>query len=137
MSAISKAYMDSYNAIQDTVEKAIRDDGQKVLLSYSVYEDENDVPVNNLKEVPIKGKVIFLSEEEDFRSEVYESPTWLEIAVIANRMCLETESDFRVFLDELSVYETYVEKVEEGNAHKQKGLNKELICEVKIIMEDI
>ena len=111
MSSISKAYLESYNTIQDTVEKAIKEDGQEVWLKYSAYEwDENDMPINNLKEVPIKGNVVLLSEEGDFRSEILESPTWLEIAVVTNKMCLETECIYNVFLEELSVYETHVEK---------------------------
>lgn len=114
MTTIGKAYMLSFNEIQDSVEKAIKEDGQEILLKYSAYEwDENDLPINNLKEVPIKGKVVFLSEEEDFKSEIYESPTWLEIAVIANKMCLETECRFNVFLEELQVYEN-MEKVSEA-----------------------
>ena len=49
MTTIGKAYMLSFNEIQDSVEKAIKEDGQEILLKYSAYEwDENDLPINNL-----------------------------------------------------------------------------------------
>ena len=106
MSSISKAYLERYNEIQDMVDKAIKDDGREIWLKYSAYEwSDDDMPINNLKEIPIKGKVVLLSEEGDFRSEVLESPTWLEIAVVTNKMCIETECKYNVFLEELSVYE--------------------------------
>jgi len=103
MNAISKAYLDAYDKIQDTVEKAIKESGQNVLIKYSAYEDANDIPINNLKKVPVKGKVIFYDEEEQFESKVYDSPTWLEIAVIANEMVNITD-DYRTFIEMLDVY---------------------------------
>ena len=103
MNAISKAYLDAYDKIQDTVEKAIKESGQNVLIKYSAYEDANDIPINNLKKVPVKGKVIFYDEEQQFESKVYDSPTWLEIAVIANEMVNITD-DYRTFIEMLDVY---------------------------------
>jgi len=100
---ISKAYLDAYDKIQDTVEKAIKESGQNVLIRYSAYEDVNDIPINSLNEIPVKGKVIFHDEEEQFKSKVYDSPTWLEVAVIANEMVSIT-NNYRTFLETLEVY---------------------------------
>lgn len=112
MSGISKAYQEAYNRIQDRVNQAIKKDGQKVILRYAAYEwDDDDMPIDNLSLVPIKGKVKFVDEGEffdnyePFESEVCDSPTYLEIAVIANKMIQVTKDFHHVFLERMDVYD--------------------------------
>lgn len=118
MSGISKAYQDAYNEIQDMVEEAVKADGQeRVYVRYSAYEwDGNDIPINNLNEVPVKGKVKFLDDgqnENDFESEVMDSPTWLEIAVVANKMIQGTENYYEPYLDNIEILDDGNEEVTE------------------------
>lgn len=109
------AYRVASDAIEERVEAAIRESGEQVHVIYSAYKmDERDVPVDDLDESPILGPVVFeqlsdwKGEEaegydretwDDYRSGVADSPTWLTIAVFANRM-IETTGDFHhVFLE--------------------------------------
>lgn len=109
MGTLSKSYQDAYNEIQNMVEEAITKSTIPLLLKYSAYEwGDSDIPINNLKEVPIKGKVKFFDEgsgEIRYESEVMDSPTWLEIAVAANMMLHVTCEKFATHLDELEVFE--------------------------------
>ena len=112
MSTLSKAYQNAYDKIQDEVEKAIKESGQKIELKYAAYDwDDADIPLNNLKEVPVKGKVKFVDQGEwtsnykPFESDICDSPTWLEIAVIANKMVTVTGDKHHVFLESLGDYE--------------------------------
>ena len=108
MHTISKVYHDAFNEIQDNVDTAILKECQEVLIRY-LAKELDDIPINNLNKVPVKGKVRFVDEGEfyndytPFESEVYDSPTWLEIAVIANKMLEVTKDKDRIFLETLEV----------------------------------
>ena len=108
MNTISKVYHDAFNEIQDNVDTAILKECQEVLIRY-LAKELDDIPINNLNKVPVKGKVRFVDEGEfyndytPFESEVYDSPTWLEIAVIANKMLEVTKDKDRIFLETLEV----------------------------------
>ena len=61
MSGLSKAYLDAMGKIEKKVEEACKKAGhEKVKVIYSAYGfDEFDTPIDNLNEVPIRGKAIF------------------------------------------------------------------------------
>lgn len=107
MSGLTKAYEDALNKMQDKVDKAIDDACHlNKYVIYSAYDyDEWDNPSDNLNEVPIKGKVVFFNSYETFDSGVYENPTWLDIAVIANRMIIETKDYHHVYLEAVDVFD--------------------------------
>ena len=75
--------------------------GEKPVVYYSAYQsDDDDLPIDNLDEVAIHGKVRFLAEHvsevgegRPYSSEIVESPTWLDVAVLANEM-IKTTCDF-------------------------------------------
>lgn len=103
-------YMSKMDSIDIKVEEAIKKDKQRVFyVNYSAYKtDKDDNPIDNLNRVAIKGKVILegLAEKfygcdraKNFRSKVLENPTWLDIAVQANRMIKMTKDHHHVFLE--------------------------------------
>jgi hypothetical protein len=65
------------------------------IVVYSAYDyDDYGRLINNLEEVPVNGKVKFVSEDGEFESEILESPTWLDICVVANKM-LKNAMDYQ------------------------------------------
>jgi len=62
------------------------------LVRYSAYDvDKLELPINNLKETALKGKVIvfqkrglFWTRGKGFTSNVMENPTWLDLTLVAN-----------------------------------------------------
>ena len=105
MSILSKAYQDAENKIQDKVDAEIDKFCENKKVVYSAYEsDEWDTPIDNLSEIPIEGKVVFMDEKGEFKSGVFESPTWLDIAVIANRMLNET-NDYHLYFEQIDIHE--------------------------------
>lgn len=104
MSGISKAYLEPINEIDDMVNAEIKKGNEERNIVYSAYDvDEFDVPINNLNEVPVKGKIKFVNEDKTWESEIYDSPTWLQIAVIANEMINETQDYMHVYLEDIDV----------------------------------
>lgn len=106
------AYRAAAQAIDDRVEAAVKASGQrKCRVDYSAYETtDDDVPIDNLDEVAAKGKVRLVGFADDFfgggksrdyRSEVLDSPTWLQVAVEANRMIRTTRDTHHCFLEGL------------------------------------
>jgi hypothetical protein len=103
MSGLTKAYDDAVNAMEDKVEKAINVFCDKKYVIYSAYDyDEWDIPIDNLDEIPIKGKVEFIGSLS-FESGVFDNPTWLDICVIANRMIIETKDYHHIYLEDVDV----------------------------------
>ena len=76
-------------------------------LCYSAYPTDPDV--DNLDEIAVTGKVQFVSEAEDFfgniktradyKSEVVENPTWLDVCLLANDMINQTGDNHHIFLE--------------------------------------
>ncbi len=105
--------LDSYdrklNAIEDKVAAAVQASGQRLYVDYSAYEsDNNDDPMDNLDEIPVQGKIRLVQERDEcwggpgsktYRSDVLESPTWLQITVCANKMIKVTRDRHHVFLE--------------------------------------
>ncbi len=72
--------------------------------------NENDEPIDNLDKVAVKGRVRLLCAHEpfyggpkgkDYRSDVLENPTWLQVAVHADEMIRVTNDHHHVFLEGL------------------------------------
>jgi hypothetical protein len=110
------AYGRKLDEMSRAVEKAIKASGseQEIEVCYSAYEvantgkEETDIPINNLHEVAVQGKVILVSDHDDFwgegepfRSVELDSPTWLEVCVQANLMIHCTGDHHHIFLEGL------------------------------------
>ena len=119
MSCLSKAYQEAMDKINKRIDEAIKADGQeKPLVIYSAYEyDEFDNPVDNLDDVPVNGKIVLVDSGDfwdwkhemdgtenpykPFRSKIMDSPTWLEIAVEANKMIHTTYNANHCYLEDI------------------------------------
>ena len=70
-------------------------------------ETDNGSPIDNLDEIAIKGLVRFVEidpkDGERFESEVLDSPTWAQVAVIANRMMCQLRYDHHVYLEGIEI----------------------------------
>jgi hypothetical protein len=81
--------------------------GEKPVVFYSAYiTDERELPVDNLDDVPIEGAIQFRTTHQpfwgpgrSFASAVVTSPTWLEIAVLADAMIRTTGDYHHQFLE--------------------------------------
>ena len=63
-------YDQALDAIEIVVEAAIKAAGHKrVRVCYSAYESKDDVPINNLDQVAIAGKVVLVSSRSTFFGE--------------------------------------------------------------------
>lgn len=77
------------------------------LVHYSLYgKDQDDLPVNNLHEKAINGKVIFIGghnrcmdDGKGFISEPYFDPTWLDVAIAANDFLNASGNHQHVYLE--------------------------------------
>jgi hypothetical protein len=116
MSGLSKAYLDAIDKIEKRIEDACEKAGHKeIRVIYAAYSfDEFDTPIDNLDEVPVRGKAVFKDEgnfweniEEKYAKKynpfkkIMDSPTWLEIAVAANEMILTTNDFHHVYLEDV------------------------------------
>lgn len=89
------------NAMQKRIEKAIQDNGMQCHVSYVAYSsDDEGMPIDNLDTVPIKGKMRFSQQHSDYwgsgteyTSKTVEDPSWIEIAILANKM-IEVTGDY-------------------------------------------
>lgn len=70
----------------------------------------NDNPIDNLDEIAIHGPVIFFHEgdgskkSKDYLSQVFFSPTWLQVAVAANEMIRRTRDTHHTYLEGVDFY---------------------------------
>lgn len=77
-------------------------------VTFSAYQG-NYPELDKLGKVPIKGRVRFVRKFDgwgngrDYRSRVYKSPTWLQIATLANDMIVATDDLHHVFLEGVEV----------------------------------
>lgn len=105
MSNLGMSYEQIINSIDNKVNKAIKlltkEDVSVVYAAYST--DEWDKPIDNLKDIPIHGKVKFINDE--FESQILDSPTWLVIAIIANKMLNKIGDYQNKYLKDVEVIE--------------------------------
>jgi hypothetical protein len=98
-----KKYIIALNAIQDRIARKVGK--EPCLVEYSAYKnDKNDIPIDNLDEVPIQGPVqVYRSidawSETEWKSQVIESPTWLDLCVIANELIKRTGDKHHIFFE--------------------------------------
>ena len=119
------------NPIEDEMERrvaaAVKATGRKQIVSYSAYRYDapagssndpmatlatSDVIVNNLDEVAFAGKIKFVAEPDDFyggsksrryESPVLDSPTWLDLTVLANDMIHRVRDTHHCFFEGFDV----------------------------------
>lgn len=83
--------------------------GETLKVEYSAYEnDADDMPIDNLDEVPIEGKVRFMENPNEIGgapwvSGIYNSPTWLELVGIAQEKMEATGDTHHCFLEGVNV----------------------------------
>jgi hypothetical protein len=107
----SKAYAVMCDAIQDRIKRSV---GRKCVLFFSAYSlDADRLPVDNLDDVPIWGKVQIKSRpikgvqrRYEFESAVMKSPTWLELCGIANDQLIATRDRNHHYLEAVELVET-------------------------------
>lgn len=81
--------------------------GEKPAVFFSTYKkDADDLPLDNLDEIAIQGRVQFHADRDPFwgndrpyTSPIVESPTWLDVAVLANEMIKTTGDYHHQFLE--------------------------------------
>ncbi len=97
-------------AIDDRVEDACKKArAYPCRVDYAAYQtDENDVPIDNLDDIAATGKIRLVMKKtkfyckpqgKDYQSDILESPTWLTVAVCADRMIKTTRDYHHVFLE--------------------------------------
>ncbi len=83
--------------------------GEKPVVFYSAYKsDDRDLPIDNLDEIAIEGRVKFRVEHDSGEGDAYvspvvDSPTWLDVAVLANEMIKTTGDNHHQFLENVCV----------------------------------
>lgn len=74
------------------------------IVVYSAYDtDEWDKPIDNLDEIPVRGNVQIVTEDEEYKSIVLQSPTWLDITVVANEFIKLTMDYQKKYLKDVEV----------------------------------
>ena len=77
----------------------------KVLVRYSAYNlDKNGVPINNLYDIAIEGKVIFNYKYNglEYVSDYIKNPRWIDVCKLANDMILKLNVKDKLFLEGIS-----------------------------------
>ena len=103
-------WVERFHAIQNRVAAAVTGECE---VTYSVYgDDANGLPVDNLDEVAVRGRVQFVDDfglwhsGEPYVSPIVSNPTWLEVAVLANEMIKVTGDYHHIFLEGITVRHT-------------------------------
>lgn len=123
-------YSDALGDIQDRVDAAIAENdvgktgfikklqrGERLdVVIYSAYENdvENDIPIDNLDEIPHRGTFVVVNDYDSFWdstggngesyiSEPVTDPTWLELAIHANESMHVTGDYHHCFLENVQV----------------------------------
>lgn len=100
-----REWSDKCTAIDLRVEAAL---GHKLVVNYVAYEeDERGMPIDNLDDVAIVGRVRLIAAKDDWGGEksrswegkILESPTWLTIVIEANAMMRRTRNLHHCFLE--------------------------------------
>ena len=104
-----KAYATASDAIQNRVRARV---GPKCSVFFSAYKLDSDmVPIDKLDDVPITGRVIIKGIRDrsrgqlskDYESPIMESPTWLDLCVIANDQMMVTRDRVHRYLEHVEV----------------------------------
>jgi hypothetical protein len=109
-----------YEEMQKGVEAAIT--CGEVYVRHCAYKrDKNKKIINNLKGVPVKGKVFFVMPAiwmrnegvgaRNYISKIVENPTWLQICVLANQMIITTKDKHHIYLEGVRKIGTYYDDV--------------------------
>lgn len=77
----------------------------KCAVCYDAFSrDESGLPVDNLDHVALRGKVQVEDEIWDsYKGEVLDDPTWLQLAIEANRMIIASNDYHHVFFEGIQV----------------------------------
>jgi hypothetical protein len=110
---LDKARATAFDAIQDRVRAWVN---QKCFLVFSAYKcDQDNVPIDNLDEVPISGDVKIRASghrvpsgnrRKDYESAVLRNPTWLDLCVIANAHLVQRIRRRQIYLKTAKVVGT-------------------------------
>ena len=76
----------------------------KVFVNYSAYKlDKNGVPINNIYDSPVNGRVRFYRKYDDneYYSNYITNPTWLDICKIANESIIKLKDKDHIFLEDI------------------------------------
>lgn len=82
----------------------------EIRVRYSAYDVVDDLPVNNLNEIPYDEDykvIVNVGGEEVYVSNILSSPTWLDLCVVANEGLLFCDAGDHVFLESLYKEENY------------------------------
>jgi hypothetical protein len=106
----NKAYAFASDAIQDRIKGRV---GRKCLVVFSAYKfDADKVPIDNLDDVPITGKIIIKGNRDrihggqaskDYESPIMDDPTWLDLCAIANDQMAATRDRKHCYLEHVEV----------------------------------
>jgi hypothetical protein len=107
---LDKAHAAAFDAIQNRVRARVN---QKCFVVFSGYKrDQDNVPIDNLDDVPISGSIKIRASRErlasgnpkkDYESEVFENPTWLDLCAIANAHLVQRAHRRELYLESASV----------------------------------
>jgi len=97
--------------MEDIEQRAAESLPENALVLYSAFgTDKDGLPVDNLDEVAVEGRCIFVQKHDpffgkgkDYVSGEYHSPTWLQLCAVANDMILITGDQHHVFLEGVNV----------------------------------
>lgn len=92
------------NYISDRLKEKIKGN---VYVTYSNFdEDKKGIPINNIDEIAVKGKIRFYQKHDpfwgkgkDYTSKPIKNPTWLSVAKLANDMIKTTGDTHHRFLE--------------------------------------
>ena len=108
-------YRKASDPIHKKVEEAVKASGEEDFqVYYSAYKaTEEGIPIDNLDEIPMQGQILVVDEGstfygsgEAYRSKTLDSPTWLELCVVANEMILSTRDLHHVYLEAVVATDT-------------------------------
>jgi hypothetical protein len=107
---LDKARAAAFDAIQDRVRARVK---QKCFVVFSGYtSDPDNVPVDNLDDVPVSGKVKIRASRQrlasgnpkkDYESEVLHNPTWLDLCAIANAHLVQRVRRRQLYLETANI----------------------------------
>ena len=76
----------------------------KVFVNYSAYNiDKNGVPINNLYDIAVNGRVRFYRKDNinEYYSNYIINPTWLDICKIANESIIKLNDKDHIYLENI------------------------------------
>lgn len=103
------ATLDAWEARDDAIQArlAAQIEGEMRVIYAAAPDDAEELPLDNLDDVAVRGPVCFVEVDaedgERFESDVLESPTWMQVAILANRMMCELKYDHHVYLEGIEI----------------------------------